>query len=503
MVFDNPFYILGASLRDTQEELQSKADEKSLFESEDKVNDALTILVNAQKRLPYELDWFPGCSQNIIETIIQYFEKLKAKAVTPELSAKLNVINHSSDTIIQINLLSNRFLLLEDSKFQTNFPLVLCRNVGQAFTALDTKALLDLINADRVAARMPRIDNIVMFEEALKAKKRGTGVAFAKRYREAAPSAFATFVEELLRQTATKGWGVLLEGIIDEYQIDVLSKEEAIANQVIEETETIEKSLKKLSSDEREKIPSRVISLWNNWLAETDTSRRIARFRGLDDKFSGRIVQNIRQITISLHNDSCSVQAAWDIVKALLPTTEGMSIHTLLVEDEKILHKHVEDEAKNKVIEEEIACVKAKYGLESGWNHVLISGEKFKVPQRCVHCLKPTNHREVVSKDTISLHVEQTFPLCEKCAETSNTTEFVDVVEGGYAFKNWGYARYFAEANGGQIYAGRGTDIWTSFAKRMNKVEASSRKPIKKAISFVKLILGIMILAYFMGIGFY
>ena len=74
-LFENPFYVLGASPSDNRRRLRTLYDEKSLFNSSETCDDALQTLTHPLKLLNAEIRWFPGCRLDESENIICRLQK--------------------------------------------------------------------------------------------------------------------------------------------------------------------------------------------------------------------------------------------------------------------------------------------------------------------------------------------------------------------------------------------------------------------------------------------
>ena len=73
-LFENPFYILGATPRDTKQRIMELAREKSLTLDPDIVNEARDILINPRRRIAAEVAWLPMITDDKIEKIFTSIE---------------------------------------------------------------------------------------------------------------------------------------------------------------------------------------------------------------------------------------------------------------------------------------------------------------------------------------------------------------------------------------------------------------------------------------------
>ena len=82
-ISENPFAILGAAVSDNRRELAERADEAALLGGT-AVDDALTSLMQMNRRIAAELAWFPGSDPGTAETFVSY-----AKAAAANRQEKL------------------------------------------------------------------------------------------------------------------------------------------------------------------------------------------------------------------------------------------------------------------------------------------------------------------------------------------------------------------------------------------------------------------------------
>ena len=59
-IFDNPFWILGATVRDDRVRIMEIAEEKSLIDEEEVISSSSSTLSNPRRRLGAEIAWLPG-----------------------------------------------------------------------------------------------------------------------------------------------------------------------------------------------------------------------------------------------------------------------------------------------------------------------------------------------------------------------------------------------------------------------------------------------------------
>jgi len=94
-LFENPFYILGATPRDNRQRIVELAEERSLVLDPDVCSKARADLLHPRKRIAAEVAWLPGISPDRMKSLIQLTEDSNVNGID-ELSisdiAKANLI---------------------------------------------------------------------------------------------------------------------------------------------------------------------------------------------------------------------------------------------------------------------------------------------------------------------------------------------------------------------------------------------------------------------------
>ena len=98
IIKENPFYILGASLRDNRQKIMSLAEEKSLEVDEAVCSEARMVLTNPRRRLVAELSWFPGVSLKETSVILS---KLKFGVLETELQNNERALKTGRNRLLQ------------------------------------------------------------------------------------------------------------------------------------------------------------------------------------------------------------------------------------------------------------------------------------------------------------------------------------------------------------------------------------------------------------------
>ena len=148
-ISENPFAILGAAVSDNRRELAERADEAALLGGT-AVDDALTSLMQMNRRIAAELAWFPGSDPGTAETFVSY-----AKAAAANRQEKLPSLEGIGSPLAQANALAAFFEAWPESRGE--YFIGLCRSLDRILSKVTIRETLDLINRDREAGGWEKI----------------------------------------------------------------------------------------------------------------------------------------------------------------------------------------------------------------------------------------------------------------------------------------------------------------------------------------------------------
>ena len=212
-LFENPFYVLGASPSDSRRRLRALYDEKILLCPSEKVDAALQELTHPLKRLDAEIRWFPGCTP---EESLNLGNNLQKCSAAPTCSLK-NVLNVNSP-ISCFSYINQLLTLLP--QFSAAMMDEVMLNAAKQFDDISVQNTMEVINAARIEAGFNKVEDIAVLEAALQSYKREIVAAFDERI------ARLEFVEYdiLIRRIAAFGTSPIIESAIRKYEISVSDK---------------------------------------------------------------------------------------------------------------------------------------------------------------------------------------------------------------------------------------------------------------------------------------
>lgn len=398
----NPFYILEVSPNEKRASIISKAEEKAFFSDGNECEEAQAKLLNPEKRLTAELDWFCGVS---IEKIADIYNSISE---TKEISfddlsgiSRLNAILHNFS-------ISNY-----DDYFELGYAVL---ELDELYESIDLLDILSTINTCHQQSGIREVSKDELDREFNKKRDQIRQLVSDKivSLNEEDYIDFITMIAEKCIADENYDDGVVINDIIDQYEIRMQSVIEDKSANVINIIENIE------SFDDKNEI-SLVINNLIESLKDFDKYAQPIQIKsainGIDHEQSSKLAKECRELAIELHNEYHNADASFKLIHALRDIfPELIEFHEIIQNDEKQIQKlKKEKEQFNRNIETHRQADK-RYLVD-------IHGDKFVIPPFCTCCMKPTTNKENVSysmttqhgntKTTRSIAVD--MPICDEC----------------------------------------------------------------------------------------
>jgi len=181
----NPFLIIEANITDNKQNIVSLCEEKMMFNDTSYINKAQEQLLNPQKRLEAEIRWFPTCSKEKINFIIEYLNKLPDMDTFEFINSSiienldnLEIFNLSlysfiytlglpkkwADSVIRKGTLNQDALYYDINKEKL---AIFIRQISELYESFNTLSIMDIINEKRKISKFPIITDIKDIENEL------------------------------------------------------------------------------------------------------------------------------------------------------------------------------------------------------------------------------------------------------------------------------------------------------------------------------------------------
>lgn len=325
----NPFFILGASVRDSREKLHELADDHSLDNDAEKYTSSLSSLTHPKRRIAAEIAWAPAIAPTRLDAILAtLFTNAGSMAALMDLPA-----------LARANLLA-----AEISERTALSP----KELESALTELVTtvadiapESTIREINADRTISGFNPLTEPSQIAEELKEQYRHfeqVSKATLGLFTIPKQAHLLTRLTESLTAEGTVQPPQLLEQLVSGYELTVTAELTQKADAIGRAVSAILK-LAELGTSENELLVNvnQLVASVNEWDALAQPIQVANRSRGLDHQASDDLAYVVREGAISLWNDH-QLQEAAKVLTGCLATAfaESPQLSSKFAQDQAI-----------------------------------------------------------------------------------------------------------------------------------------------------------------------
>lgn len=295
-LFENPFYLLEVTTRDSSQKIVLTAEEKSLAIDTDVCTKACSILTNPRQRLSAEISWLPGLSPGKVDEIIKNISTSPIQGINDLLIGlpHLAYCNLATSYINQLSFKDNPEYLVKWISYIVN-----------AFQYIDYDLLLNFINEDRTVARFPLVQNKEDIEQELYNHKDYLTKIFKTALAKIPdPDIHLT---EILKQSIQShaALPLLLDDLTELYHIEV----QRYLDQLADEAGQLISSLKDDLSVANGVLPTlykrigKLEETLKAWKQIAEPINLVMHNRGSQDEHSAGLADQVRDLAIFLANE--------------------------------------------------------------------------------------------------------------------------------------------------------------------------------------------------------
>lgn len=216
-LFDNPFYILGASPRDTRRVLAEKTEARLLVMDESIVREAYHALTDPVKRLVAELEWFPEFEDDRIAEFLAHAPN-STTSVDSVLYTDLPI--HTTAPL----LLFLEWMYQNTSANSQRFVDIVLR-LGSGYCGINRTALIDAINAHRREAGFGLISSIQEIDNAFQTIRFEIKTELARHAKSLSWNQHIEAVRQLAERYDSSdpyaGGSIVIRDVIDSYALTI------------------------------------------------------------------------------------------------------------------------------------------------------------------------------------------------------------------------------------------------------------------------------------------
>lgn len=299
---NNPFYILRVSCSAGRREIALASDEMSLLLDSEICSKAQNELINVNKRLSAEINWFIDVDANTIDQI------------------RLNIDNSepiSTDGLISLSRLNATLYNFSLTEFEDNFELgYSVLEIDEQYTTLDVDEIVGLINNNRDTAKLALVKAQDVITELGKKREEIRQIITEKlsSLNQDDYIQLATMIAEKCVADIEYEDGVVLSDVIDQYEVRIQSALEDSTDEIEKHIERI----KSLANDSAvsENIDS-LIRRVEKWDVLAQPLQLKSQASGIPHEISEHLGTELRSLALYLHNERCLTKEALTLVNAM------------------------------------------------------------------------------------------------------------------------------------------------------------------------------------------
>lgn len=287
-LFQNPFYIIRVSTRDSKQTIVETCDAKSLTIDADLCTRFRSVLTHPRNRLSAELAWLPGLSPVRALGLIEKLQK-DPKMFLTSLDG--------TNPLARCNVLIT-YLFHHKPQDESQIGNLLI-DIARSFDQIDYSNLLTIINEDRQIAKIPLIQDVESIKQEMQNRRDYmVGVMKNSLNNVKAPDKVLT---EIIAKTMSD-WKqhppILIEELTDKYQIEVQKYLDQLVGQIRTVISTIQKQPKKSFEYQ---MPT-LYKFLKTWDQIAQPIQLVQQSKGMDDPYSKELAQELRSLAITMAN---------------------------------------------------------------------------------------------------------------------------------------------------------------------------------------------------------
>ena len=373
-LLNNPFFILGATMRDDRRRIMELAEEKSLILDEATVRDARAVLTNPGRRLAAEIGWLPGVGPKRIAQIME------AVANPEQESAwSLTFWDDNLPSLASANLLAEELIRVIKQLPLHQVPLWIIR-LAEVHDKIEAEQTITLLNEERSVARFPAISNRQGVDTQLQERREYYRQAIKQALDQLPASAVVEVVTQAIDKTTDNGTRqapILIDDLVDAFEVEVQEffetetktiadlvqqiRYEAVHNKNHRDIHSLHLLRKKgakapVHNKNHRDIDSLVDELARvvkNWDRVAQPAQLSARSRGTSHDPSHKMAKQIRSLAVEL----CNEHGLLDISRKLTALQQEVfaevdDVAERLQEDASALDRIAEERARQERLEE-------------------------------------------------------------------------------------------------------------------------------------------------------
>ena len=413
MLFENPFFILGAVPLDNRYRIFALAEEKNLLLDSEKCSEARNTLTTPQRRLTAELNWFLGCSSETVVEIVDYISALQSGLQSEEINTS------GFNTLAELNLKRFAFPFLNiGDVFKCKHAIL---EISRLFEAVDSEQIRFAINETRSVSGFAIITNITEIDAELRNIRSEIGSTISQILADMSTdnvAELATMLAEKYSADERYCGSAVIDDVISAYALqfneELLNQKRVICKRV----EHIDQIVDDIQVDV---AINDLIQLINRWDKLAQPLQLDARAKGVSHDDSEELADTIGVMAVDLYKHG-QIAASLKLVSVLKDVFAELPEFAESIGGVADTLSRLKVERDEEERDEKEALRRNRMDKQYS---VTLNAETLSVPPFCTCCMKPTTLTENIS--TSASHesgnrkttrtVSMNMPICNDCLE--------------------------------------------------------------------------------------
>lgn len=299
-LLENPFHLLGATLRDDKSRLMELSDEKSLTDESGEIDDARAKLANPGKRIFCEVSWLAGISPKQVQLLIDTLNNKPETIFT--------ILQESSfPALAASNALASGMLELTnivDGKYLSQWII----GLAEFHDEINIDEVMITLNEEREISRFSMINDTSRIEDALAELRNYYKQVIKATLNKLPPSEVVIAVTNSIEKTTNVGLyqaPLIIDEMVDSFEVEAQQFLEEETTNVKVLVERIKKTAQLEQNSELiiSELVEQLETVLKNWDVVAQPMQVSSRSKGLTHELSYEVGNIIRELSIDLFNN--------------------------------------------------------------------------------------------------------------------------------------------------------------------------------------------------------
>ncbi|HYH99420.1 hypothetical protein [Hyalangium sp.] len=314
-LLENPFHILGASIRDDRRRILELAEERSLSLDPALCAQARADLTHPRNRLAAEVAWVPGLDPGNAGQAMEFLRHDPLAVLSAQ----------GLPALAKANLLAAALPALEGTWVGGGLSTEILE-LATLVETCDAEKVRTIINLERAISGFPEVRETSAVEEALAERRRHYRATLKSALDALPPRELVTVVTRVVTEATGRGTRnapALIDDLVNTYEVEAQHFLDAEVRNVELLAEAVRRGLaQQRSLPVIKRLLSRLEEVVRNWDKVAQPIQLSAMSRGLDHEPSHRVANLVRDLSLELYNEHEMLEASQDLT-ALLQDTFG------------------------------------------------------------------------------------------------------------------------------------------------------------------------------------